>query len=257
MKRFSVLLFALLLACAFSLPVFAQGGEASVVDLGNLLTDSEESALCALLDEISMRQNVDLVAVVIESLSGKSSQAYADDYYEDHGYGVGSDRSGALLLIANGDGEVSISTSGEMIAVISDRALDNLFDAMMDDLYDGNYAGAIRTFARRCDTLITDYREGEPFNIVSHIAISLGIGFVISLIIVTVMKGKLKSVRAQSGAANYIKKDSLNVRECRETFLYHTVNRISRQQNNSSGGGSTTHRSSSGTTHGGGSRSFR
>lgn len=260
MKRMGLILLSLVLLCGIALPVFAQGGEARLVDAAGLLSQNEKQTLLTLLDRISNDRQVDIVAVVVTSLSGKSAQAYADDYYDDHGYGFGEDNSGALLLIADEDGQVSISTCGEMIYAIDDAALSSLFDAMMDDLYDGDYAGAITVFAKQCDTLLAEYREGARFDVGSHILLSLLIGFVLALIVVTSMKGQLKSVQMQKNATNYMQKDSLHISDSHEVFLYHTVRKVRRQSDGGQRGGSgasTTHRSSSGRTHGGGSRSFR
>ena len=68
------------------------------------------------------------------------------------------------------------------------------------------------------------------------------------------MKSKLKTVRAQAAAGNYLKKDSLTVTERSDLFLYYTVTRTEREKESSSG--SSTHTSSSGTTHGGKSGKF-
>lgn len=72
------------------------------------------------------------------------------------------------------------------------------------------------------------------------------------------MKGKLKTVRAQKAANSYMKKDSMQITESRDLFLYHTVTRTAKASGGSSGGrgGSSTHRSASGTTHGGGGGKF-
>lgn len=77
----------------------------------------------------------------------------------------------------------------------------------------------------------------------------------LALIIVGSMKGKLKSVHSQAAANSYMKKDSLNVTESTDLFLYHNMTRTEKKKESSSEG-SSTHTSSSGTTHGGGSGKF-
>lgn len=72
------------------------------------------------------------------------------------------------------------------------------------------------------------------------------------------MKAKLKTVRFQAAAGNYMKnmkRGSLNVTESRDLFLYKTFTRTAKPKNNSSSG-SSTHTSSSGSTHGGGGGKF-
>jgi uncharacterized protein len=86
------------------------------------------------------------------------------------------------------------------------------------------------------------------------ILISAGVGLVIALITVGIMKGKLKTVRRQPAAGNYVRKGSMNITESSDLFLYSKVNRTAKPKNN--GSGSSTHTSSSGRTHGGGGGKF-
>ena len=81
------------------------------------------------------------------------------------------------------------------------------------------------------------------------------IGLLLATGTVKRMKNKLKTVRFQSAADSYMKKESLNITEKRDLFLYRTVSRTAKPKNESSGG-SSTHTSSSGSTHGGGGGKF-
>ena len=76
----------------------------------------------------------------------------------------------------------------------------------------------------------------------------LVIGLVLALIITGVMRGKLKSVRSQRAAANYVRQGSMNVTQSYELFLYKTVQRRERPKSSSSG--------SSGSRESGGGGSF-
>ena len=58
-----------------------------LVDDADLLTDSEEQELNTELDEISEKQQCDVVVVTKNSLDGKSAQDYADDFFDYNGYG--------------------------------------------------------------------------------------------------------------------------------------------------------------------------
>ena len=90
MKRMISILFAMLL---LFLPVVTVCAEEPkrLVDGADLLTDTEEAELLQELNEISVRQQFDVVVVTTTSLDGKSAMEYADDYYDYHGYGMGQD----------------------------------------------------------------------------------------------------------------------------------------------------------------------
>lgn len=264
-KRIGMILFTLLICLAMSFPVLAAGDLPRLVDDADLLTNSEESELLELLDEISERQKVDVVVVTVDSLDGKSPMRFADDFYDYNGYGFGANADGVLLLVSMEDRDWYISTTGYGITAFTDEGLDYIADAFLPDLSDGEYLDAFKTYAGLCDTFISQARNGktydagnmpkEPFSIGKNIAISFGIGIVLALIITGIMAGQLKSVRMQQAADNYIKRDSMKVTQSSDLFLYkHTDRRAKPKESSSSGShrsGSSTHRSSSGRSHGG------
>lgn len=263
-KRILTGLFALLLCITAAIPAFAAGDLPRLVDNADLLTDREERTLLAKLDEISRRQEADIVVVTVDSLDGKSPMAYADDFYDGNGYR----EDGVLLLVSMEDRDWRISTSGYGITAITDAGIDYIADQFLPDLSDGDYADAFTTFAELCDDFFTQAKTGEPydrghmpkesFNVARNLLIAVIVGFVIALIVTGVMKGKLKTVRFQPDADRYVKTNSMQVTERRDLFLYTHVDRHPRPKETSGGssGGSSIHTSSSGRSHGGGGGKF-
>lgn len=269
-KKITVILFVLILCLCTTIPAFAADTDGfadeyyRVNDLADILSDSEEAALLATLDEISLRQKMDVTVATVKDLDGYSTATeYADVVYEFCNYGYGGNKDGLLLLISMEDRDWAISTCGYGITAFTDAGIKYISKQIKSDLSDGNYAAAFDTYAKLCDEFITQAKSGTPYDKgnLPHeplsaiwIPISIVIGVVLALIIVGIMKGKLKTVRSQAAANSYMKKDSLTITESSDLFLYHTVTR-SKKENNS-GSGSSTHTSSSGTTHGGGSGKF-
>jgi uncharacterized protein len=236
-----------------------------LVDEADVLTDSEESELLSKLDEISGRQQMDVVIATVNSLEGKTAEAYADDYFDYNGFGYGPMNSGILLLVSMEDRDWAISTSGDGITAFTDAGCDYIGEEIVFWLSDDLYEHAFLTFADNCDKFVTQARTGEPydgdfmpeaeFEPFWTLAICLVIAFIISLIITGVMKAQLKSVRSQTRASQYVRTGSLNVTCANDFFLYRTLTRVPRPKESSSSG-SSTHRSSSGRTHGGRSGKF-
>ncbi len=254
------------------LPSFAAGDPPRLVDMAGLLSDSEESDLSDMLDEISERQQVDIVVVTVDSMEGKTAVVYADDYYDYNGYGFGDKRDGILLLISMGERDWYISTRGYGITAITDAGREYISERFVSDLSAGNYATAFTNFAKLCDDFITQARTGEAYDVdnlpegsfepVWGLLTALGIAFIISLIVTGVMRIQLTSVYSQSTADNYMKQGSMQLTKKNDLFLYRHVDRrkkVEYNTSNSSGGssgGSRTHTSSSGATHGGGGGKF-
>lgn len=266
-KRICAFLFIFILCFSTVFTASATEGFADefyrVVDMADLLSDSEEAALNEKLDEISIRQSMDVIVATTDDLMGYSVYDFADTLYEECSFGYGSNRDGLLLLISIVDNDWYISTSGYGITAFTDAGIEYIGEKITPALSDGDYAGAFTGYAELCDEFITQARTGEPYDSwnlpreplsLIWIPIAIVIGFALSKIVVGSMKSKLKTVHMQTTANSYIKSGSMNITEQRDLFLYHTVTRTARANNSSSG--SSTHRSSSGNIHGGGGGKF-
>lgn len=256
--------------CLFSvMTVLAKDADSSprLVDMAGLLDQAEQAEVLAHLDEISVRQQLDIVIVTADSLAGKTAMEYADDFYDYNGYGFGEKKDGVLLLVSMEERDWWISTTGYGITAFTDAGIEYLSEQFLPALSNGDYAKAFTDFASYCDDFITQakldqpYDRGnlpkEPFGFVFWLCISIFIGFLFAIMMTAVMKGKLKSVHTKAGASDYVKNGSMHITTSRDLFLYAHVTRTQKQtENDSSGGGSSTHTSSSGTTHGGGGGKF-
>jgi uncharacterized protein len=271
MKRIIAILIISLFCFGFSLPATADGLP-RMVDDDNLITDEEESELEAILDEIALNYSFDLVIVTAVSLDGKTAEAYADDYFDYNGYGIGDNYDGALLLVCMEDRDWHISTSGYGITVFTDWDIQYAGEQIVPYLGSGDFYSAFVTFA----DITVGYLEYElnygadgtdseyyTTGIVDSytaemVAISAVIGLVTALIVTLIMKSQLKTVRRAQLAHAYIRQGSVNITRSGERFLYKNVvrTRINTDSGGGGGGGSSTHTSSSGRSHGGGGGKF-
>ena len=275
----AAMLFATIMMLMPALPASAfEDHDARVVDMAGLLDEDELQELTSLADEVSERQEFDVVAVTTNGLDGEDITDYADDYFDYHNYGYGDDYDGCILVIDMDSRDYWISTCGYGTTALTDAGINYVISDMQMDMSGGYYKDAIETYINDVDEYVTDAKNGniydyddgqggsydyqsykEPFNVVSHLIMALVVGFVISFIVNSVMKSKLKSVAAVNTATNYVKRDSLNLTKEKDIYLYSTVIRteIPRDNDGSSHhGGSTVHTSSSGRSHGGGGGHF-
>ena len=249
MKRIGCIVLTVILMGLMLLTVSANRTLPLLVDQADLLTTREERLLQAYLEQLSEEMSCEIAVLTVTSLGGKSAQAYADDFYDDNGYGYGPGDDGLLLLVAIQERSWAITTYGTAHRALGNRDLDRIEDAMLSDLSAGSYYDAFVAFADAAREGVL----GEAFDWKETLVIAVIVGFVLALITVTVMKGNLKSVRPKNEAAAYVIPKSLDLHISHDRFLYRNVRRV-RIDSSSSGGG--THRSSSGRSHGGRSGRF-
>lgn len=270
-KRVYTFLTAVLLCVLSILPVYAEDGFVHeyyrVMDTAALLSEEDLETLITRLDEISMRQKMEVAIATTDTLDGTDIVEYADGLYDFCEYGYGENRDGLLLVISTEDNDWYITTHGYGITAFTDAGIEYIGSQMRDNLSAGDFVAAFNTYADLCDDFITQARNGTPYDTSSlpsepseplsviWMPISLVIGVIIAFIAVGSMKSKLKTVRFQVAASSYMKNNSLNITESRDLFLYHTVSRREKPKKTSAGG-SSTHTSSSGSTHGGGGGKF-
>jgi len=268
----------LLLCAALFLTAAVNASSPKVVDGADLLTSSEEATLEETAEKLYGRGYDICLLTMNGGYGGKSVSDYADDYYEDNGYGVGSKKSGLLMLINMTERDVYISTAGDGIYAFTDYSITVMLDEIADRLGAEEYGDACEfflTYAKKCAVAFND---GSPIDapkgeydgsvitpgateyygessVWDALPVCLVIGFVIALIILFSMRARMNTVRLSKDAKHSVDKDSFDLYKHSDRFLYSRTRRIPRNDG-SSGGGSTVHRSSGGVSHGGGGRKF-
>ena len=142
---------ALLLSCFFGLLTQAWAvpeadPSISVYDYADLLTEDEIEDLMDIIDDLVYDLGLDLVIVTTDDNEGLTSEAYADDFYDYNGYGVGSNKDGLLMLIDMDERRVHISTTGLGIDYFNDADIEWLLDGIFEHLPDGDYYNSCRQF---------------------------------------------------------------------------------------------------------------
>jgi uncharacterized protein len=243
MKKYLVIAIIFALSLTLAVSVFADNAP-RVIDNADLLTDEEEEKLSTLFDEVGARQNYDVVVYTVETLEEEfgtwDASYYAQRLFESDGYGA--DREGTVLLISMAERDWGIYSTD-----MDDATVESIGETVVPYLSDGDYYGAFVKFAESVETSVI---EGAKFPLDGMIVMSVIFGFIVAFIVVTVMKGKLKSVRSCDNAREYVRNGSFELKHSRDLYLYSTVTRIAKPKNTSGSGG----RSGGGGFGGGGGR---
>lgn len=238
---------------------------ARLVDDASLLSEKEAGKIMDALNEVSKRQKLDVVIYTTSEGISKTAQDAADDYYDYNGFGYGDNYDGVLLYINMKTRDWSISTCGYGITVFTDAGIEYISDIIVEKLGDEEYYDALNSFVELSDEFVTEAKENKPYDVghmpkgklplFRNILIALIAGVVVAGLYCLYLWNKLKSVAPNNRAKDYVVRDSMNIKESYDMFLYHTVH-ATKKESKSSSGGSSIHTSSSGRSHGGGSGKF-
>ena len=139
----------------------ARASSEHVVDEVGRLSAAQKQELENRIATVSATYGQDIVVLLAE-LGGKTPMARADDYFDDHGYGLGPERSGVLLLIAPGSRDWWISTRGTSITTFTDAGIQALGTRLKEPLGKSDWNGAATLFVQQCDRYMKAARAGSP-----------------------------------------------------------------------------------------------
>ena len=238
-KRIIALLFAIIICTMAVTPAFADEiGDIRVNDFAGLLNDSEFLEVQDKLNEVSKSTNMDVIVVTTNSLEGMDTQDYSELCYDSFGYTGDC----VILLVSMEYRDVDVTSLGEnAMNIFSTDECSRIREDITEYLTDGRYCDAFIEYADLVDNTVYD---ATHFDIFFNLLIAIGVGLVIALIVVLIMKSQLKSVRYQSAASNYMKPGSMEVTAAHEHFLYRNVTRVKIEKNSSSGGSGSSNSSS-------------
>lgn len=270
-----------LLAIVMLTPIIALA-DAQVIDRANLFSTAERTDMENIILLIEAEHQVDMVVLTTYDVPDDYSESmwkirnYADDFYDQGGYGMGPDFSGMLILLDMNNRAMWLSTGGVMIEYINDDREEDILDRAYAHLSNNNYGSGVKAALERVyqymnkgraeGTFLYDEATGKRLSGIYNALTSGEIIFAVLAAAVTALvvyasvngsynlKGSTYSYDLNSNASVTLTQD--------ESVYLHTIANRRIRSSSSSGysggrsGGSGVHRSSSGRSHGGGGRRF-
>ena len=143
---------------------------------------------------------------------------------------------------------------GRCYDALGRNGADDIFDSMSGYLAVDDYYSALCVYADRCDDLFSAARSAAKAAASSRnvmiVVIAVVIGLIAGAIGTSVMKGQLKSVKAQYAAGSYVDQESFNITRSDDRFIRTRTDRTPRPKPQQTSGGAG--RPSSGGHSGGG-----
>jgi len=254
-----------------------------IFDMAGLLDNSYVQEARNLIKEYQDTYHLDIVVVTTGDAGGKTARDYADDFYEEGGFGQGSGKSGILFLIDMDNRELVFSTDGEAIRIFTDERIESMLDGVYEGASQSDYRASVESFLGDVERYCKAGIPGNQYNYdteTGKISVYRSIRWYEALLAAGVSAfvagAACFTVKRQYG----MEEDEKQIRNLNMAyradarFVYgnesdRLVNKFVTSRiiprntgsggtggRHSSSGRSSTHTSSSGRSHGGGSRKF-
>ena len=259
-------------------------GPQRVFDHAGLLTDAEIAMLEAEIASARTSMKMDLVVLTSEEAEYTSSDtqaekigmAFADDFYDQNGFGVGEDFSGLIYFIDMSNRMPIITTCGKMINYITDTRLEKILDDTWNHLSEGDFSGSVLSVVQNTVSFVKagipegqfqyDTETGQittpAYKVLTalEIVIAAGVAAVAGIILYASVHG---TYQLKGSTYEYAVRENSNVviTGSQDEFLRTTVTRMPKPRPPTNLGGGTsfgggrasgTHMSGGGRVHGGG-----
>ena len=226
--------------------VFATNTSQRVFDYADLFSESEINLLEEEIQSFQKDFHADFVVLTINDAQGKSAQEYADDFYDENNFGIGSEKDGILFLIDMDHRVPHISTCGNMIDYLTDQRCEMLLDSIHSSLVDGDYITSVTSLLSGIEQYdkeeISAVTSSSPSTSGFHVPSTPAILIAVFLLIASggifcfVIYSKYKMLFS-SYDYPYHDKSSLNLTDSKEHLLHKTVTKRKIERPNSSSGG--------------------
>lgn len=238
-----------------------------IYDQAGIFSSERIPSINEAIAEFEKSSGMEAIVVTNDEFTGKSAMEYADDFYVQHGFGTGTDKSGILFLIDLDTRVYWISTSGRGIKLFNDERIERLLDKGESAMVEGNYPKATLNVLKAATAHSDNYTFNEAKNTYQRVRrirwYEALVGVVIALLassgfFLTIQRKY--NLKERPYTYPFREEGSLDLTSKEDSLINTaTTSRYippASSNNSSGGGGSSTHTSSGGSSHGGGGRSF-
>jgi len=220
-----------------------------IIDKASLLTNKEVLELEARGVEINEKYNFDAVILTVPDIGNLTPMEYSSNFFHNNSY----NEDGVVFLISMGERDVDISAFNYGKEVFTDDyGIDYVYEKVVPYLSDENYNKSFSKFLYYADIFLLEAESGTPYSAdnkffqKNKIMIIVAIcALAISILVIIVMVRSMNTKKPKDLAHSYIERESINMTEKSDIFLYRTVTKTKKPEKESSsssddGGGSST-----------------
>ena len=242
----------LLLSAALAVPSLA-AETAYVYDWAEVLSGSEVDSLSTAAESISQTHGVGVYIATLPDMRNYGYydiEACAEAFFNDMGLGLGSERTGILLILSMAERDYDIDAHGSFAHyAFTDYGKTTISDEFLDNFRRNDWYGGFCDYLSRCEDMLILAEDGNPVDITVSERLSQGLTpgglaatAVLSLLIAwgvcALLKGRMTSAKLATDADSYVRSDAqITYRDDRFINATQTRRRIERADSGGRGGG--------------------
>lgn len=237
-----ILLFVLLLC----IPICAAAQPNHVYDQYGLLDADEAAALEQKAAALSREYGCGLYILVVHDYTDYASStfSFAIDTFEAREMGMGSDKTGVLLMLSMADRDYELLFHGkETDTIFTEYGRDKMEERFLDEFRYDNFYEGFHAYLDCCGEYLEAARQGHPFDRQKEFSVLFFLpGILAAVITGIVLYAPMKSAVQKQDADDYLVSESLKLHHRTDLFVNRTVVRTPKE---SSSSGGSSHRSGS------------
>ena len=226
----------------------------SVVDTAKIFNAEQVRTLTAKIQQLEQKYKIRIGVNFLKSIGNRDLNAVANERLKKN-YGDGAN-GGIVLVVTMEPRNWNITLDTKLTQkILSYSDVADYSDGFYNNLHDNKFFDAANVYLDSVDALLNYYEaNGTPYDRSQEFdPMALMIAFVIAVIIGFLIRswliGSMSNVKFAREATDYLKRESIQLTEQRDTYLYTNVSRRPKSRSSNSSGG----RSSGGGSSGGGS----
>lgn len=224
-------------------PAFAENGSTLqyyVSDVAGVLNESEWQELEAAAEEISEQFQCGVYLVTLNDYTEYGSYSsfwdFSEAFYSRYQMGMGDERNGILLIMSMEDRDYSLLAYGaDAHRAFTDYGKSVLENGFLDDFRRNDWYNGFKDYISGCGEFLNRAAAGEPIDVPyesrgempagASTAIVIGCPALLALGTCESMRRRMKPVKKQSRADEYIVPGGINLSIKRDVFINRTVTR--------------------------------
>lgn len=237
-----IVLFVLLLC----IPVSAAAQPSHISDQYGLLDAQQLQALEQKASALSNEYGCGLYILVVNDYTdyATSTFRFAMDTFEARDMGLGSEKTGVLLMLSMADRDYELLFHGKYTdEAFTEYGRDKMEERFLDEFRYDNFYEGFNEYLDCCGEYLEAARQGHPFDRQKEFSVLFFLpGLIAALVTGIVTYIPMKSAAEKLNADDYLNPGSLNIRHRTDLFVNRTVVRTPKE---SSSGSGSSHRSGS------------